>query len=169
MEYKSSLSRGVMDKTAVITALLFVAICLAAGIIGSIFTFQSIPTWYAGLNRPDFSPPNWIFGPVWTTLYIMMGIAAYMVYAKGVKKKEVKIALSIFGAQLALNTLWSVLFFGLQSPLYGLVCIVALWLAIAATIWKFWGISRNAALLLVPYILWVSFASVLNYSIWMMN
>jgi len=147
----------------------FILICLAAGAIGSIFTFQSIPTWYAGLNKPDFSPPNWVFGPVWTTLYIMMGIAAYLVYAKDVKKKEVRTALMVFSVQLVLNTLWSILFFGLQSPLYGLICIIALWLAIAATIWKFYGIDKNAGRLLAPYILWVSFASVLNYFIWMLN
>ena len=147
----------------------FILLCLAAGAIGSIFTFQSIPTWYAGLNKPDFSPPNWVFGPVWTTLYIMMGIAAYLVYGQGMKKKEAGFALTLFGVQLVLNTLWSILFFGLQNPLYGLVCIIALWLSIAATIWKFYGISKNAGLLLVPYILWVSFASVLNLSIWMLN
>ncbi|NYZ74046.1 tryptophan-rich sensory protein [Candidatus Micrarchaeota archaeon] len=147
----------------------FIMICLAAGGIGSLFTMQSIPTWYAGLNKPDFSPPNWVFGPVWTTLYILMGIAAYLVYAKGMKKKEIRGALMIFGGQLVLNTLWSILFFGLHSPLYGFVCIIALWLAIAATIWKFYGVSKNAGLLLVPYILWVSFASVLNLFIWMMN
>jgi len=147
----------------------FILLCLMAGGIGSIFTFQSIPTWYAGLNRPDFSPPNWVFGPVWTTLYIMMGIAAYLVYAKGIRKKETKTALALFSVQLVLNTLWSILFFGLQSPLYGFICIIALWLAIAATIWKFYGIDKNAGLLMVPYILWVSFASVLNFFIWMLN
>ncbi len=147
----------------------FILVCLAAGAIGSLFTFQSIPTWYAGLNKPDFSPPNWVFGPVWTTLYILMGIAAYLVYAKGMKKKEVRAALAVFSLQLALNVLWSILFFGLQNPLYGLVCIIALWLSIAATMWKFYGIDRNAGRLLIPYLFWVSLASALNYFIWMMN
>lgn len=145
----------------------FVVLCLLAGAIGSVFTVQSIPAWYATLNKPSFSPPNWVFGPVWTTLYIMMGLAAYLVYTK--KNKETKTALVVFGVQLALNVMWSVLFFGLQSPLYGLICIIALWLAIAATIVKFYKISKTAGLLLVPYLLWVSFASVLNFYVWMLN
>jgi len=148
-------------------AFLFVLVCLMAGAIGSVFTFQSIPTWYATLNKPSFSPPNWVFGPVWTALYIMMGVAAYLVYRE--KNKGAKTALVFFGVQLALNVLWSFLFFGLQSPLYGVVCIILLWLAIAATIAKFYKISKTAGLILVPYLLWVSFASVLNFYVWMLN
>lgn len=155
-------------------AALFVLLCLGAGAIGGIATAPAIPGWYASLSKPDFTPPNWVFGPAWTALYIMMGISAYLVYeercrAKGAGLLAANNALALFGAQLALNILWSLLFFGMHSPLYGLACIMALWLAIAATIWKFYPISRNAALLLVPYILWVSFASALNYYVWMLN
>jgi len=150
-------------------AALFIFVCLMAGVVGSFFTMQSIPTWYAGLNKPAFNPPNWVFGPVWTGLYVLMGISAYLVYSKGAKKKEVRTALMVFSAQLLLNAVWSILFFGLQSLLYGLVGIVALWLSIAATMWRFYGISREAAWLLAPYMLWVSFAGVLNYFIWTLN
>ena len=153
-------------------AFLFVLVCLMAGAIGSVFTFQSIPTWYATLNKPSFSPPNWVFGPVWTMLYILMGVAAYLVYRERAgknKAKEANAALVFFGVQLALNILWSLLFFGLHSPLYGLICIILLWLAIAVTIVKFYKISKTGGLLLVPYLLWVSFASVLNFYVWTMN
>jgi tryptophan-rich sensory protein len=150
-------------------AALFVLLCLAAGAIGSIFTFSSIPGWYATLNKPVFTPPNWVFGPVWTTLYVLMGIAAYLVFRKGMKQKGVKDALMVFIVQLILNVLWSILFFGLHSPLYGLIGIVALWLAIALTIKKFYAISKPAVYLLVPYILWVSFAGILNLFVWILN
>ncbi|MCX6772964.1 MAG: tryptophan-rich sensory protein, partial [Candidatus Micrarchaeota archaeon] len=110
----------------------FILLSLLAGAIGSLFTFEAIPTWYATLNKPSFAPPNWLFGPVWTTLYILMGVSAYLICQKGAKNEKVKFALSIFCIQLALNALWSILFFGLRSPLYGLVGIVFLWLSIAA-------------------------------------
>ena len=147
----------------------FIFLCQLAGIIGSVFTFQAIPGWYAQLVKPEFSPPNWVFGPVWITLYTLMGISAYMIYKKGFEKKNVKLALSFFGGQLILNALWSILFFGLQSPLSALVCIIALLLMILATMVLFWRISKNAALLMIPYVLWVSFASILNYFIWALN
>ncbi len=150
-------------------AALFIILCLAAGAIGGLATYPAIPGWYASLSKPPFNPPNWVFGPVWTTLYVLMGIAAYAVYRAGMKKNEVRGALAVFGAQLGLNVLWSLLFFGLHSPLYGLLCIVALWAAIAVTIIRFYAISKTAGLLLVPYILWVSFASLLNFYIWMLN
>jgi tryptophan-rich sensory protein len=146
-----------------------VVLCLAAGFIGSFFTFSAIPTWYATLVKPAFSPPNWLFGPVWTTLYIMMGIALYIVREHGAKKPLVADASLWFGLQLALNTAWSILFFGLHSPALGLACIAVLWLAIAVTMEKFRKISRNAFLLLVPYIAWVSFAMLLNASLWLLN
>lgn len=141
-----------------------------AGIIGSVFTAPSISTWYATLTKPSWNPPSWIFGPVWTTLFLMMGIAAYLVMVKpSVAGKARKIALSVFGVQLALNTLWSVLFFGLQNPFLAFIEIVILWSAILATIILFYRISRPAAWLLAPYILWVSFASYLNFTIWRLN
>lgn len=146
-----------------------ILICQLAGAIGSIFTFQSIPTWYASLAKPSFAPPNWLFGPVWITLYTLMGISLYLVWEKGFRKKENKIALYIFATQLVLNALWSVVFFGLRSTFYGLVTIVVLWIAIAATIISFYKISKKAAWLLVPYIVWVSIATVLNFYIWNIN
>jgi translocator protein len=141
-----------------------IVICELAGFIGSVFTFSSIPTWYAYLVKPTFSPPNWVFGPVWTALYALMGIAAYLVY-----ETRKTAALKIFGIQLCLNTVWSVVFFGFHSPLGGLVIIILLWLSIVWTILEFFKVSRPAAYLLAPYLFWVSFASVLNYYILMLN
>ncbi len=149
-------------------AVAFVVVCLLAGAIGSIFTFPSITGWYAGLNKPFFSPPNWVFGPVWTILYILMGIAAYLVFM-GQKKHETKTAMSAFAVQLVLNVLWSLLFFGMRSPLYGLICIVALWISIAMTMNEFNKVSKTAWLLLVPYIAWVSFAALLNAAVFLLN
>jgi tryptophan-rich sensory protein len=134
-----------------------------------VFTTPAITTWYATLVKPNFVPPNWVFGAVWTLLYLLMGIALYLVWEKGFEKKEVREAIAVFGIQLFLNLLWSVLFFGLQSPLYGLIEIVILWVVILANIILFYRISRPAGLLLVPYLFWTSFAAVLNYSIWILN
>lgn len=142
---------------------------LSAGIIGSLFTAPAIPGWYAGLVKPALNPPSWIFGPVWTTLYVLMGIAAFLVWKSGWGRKEVRTALGVFGLQLLLNASWSVVFFGLQSPGWALVNIVALWFAIVWTMVLFYTISRPATYLLVPYILWVSFATYLNYALWILN
>lgn len=140
-----------------------------AGIIGSVFTAPAIAEWYTTITKPELNPPAWVFGPVWTTLFALMGIAAFLVWKQGLERRDVRIALGIFVGQLALNTLWSILFFGLQSPGAAFIEIVILWFAILATIVAFARISRPAAWLLVPYILWVSFASYLNFSIWMLN
>ncbi|MFA6459292.1 MAG: TspO/MBR family protein [Candidatus Paceibacterota bacterium] len=140
-----------------------------AGILGSIFTVSAIPTWYASLTKPALNPPSWIFGPVWTTLYALMGIAAFLVWKKGWDRKDVRKALAVFGLQLVLNAVWSTIFFGLHSPLWALIDIALMWLAIVWTMILFYKISKPAMYLLVPYILWVSFASYLNYSIWMLN
>ncbi len=146
-----------------------IALCQMAGFVGAIFTSSSIPTWYAGLNKPSFNPPNWIFGPVWTILFLMMGISFYIIWNLGIDKKDVKAALIIFGVQLLINILWSVIFFGMQSPFYAFIEIIILWIAILFTIIKFYNLSPVAAYLLIPYILWVSFAAVLNFSIWRLN
>lgn len=146
-----------------------VLLCLFAGVIGSVFTASSLENWYPLLEKPFFNPPSWLFGPVWTFLYILMGISLYIVWEKGLQDREVKIGLLIFGVQLALNTLWSFLFFGLRSPFYGFIEIIFLWIAILLTIVQFKKVSRTAAYLLVPYILWVSFAALLNYNLWMLN
>lgn len=143
--------------------------CELVGIISTPFTLAAIPTWYSTLNKPIFSPPNWIFGPVWTTLYLLMGVAAYMVWQKGLKKKHIKNALYYFLAQLLFNFMWSILFFGLRSPILGLVDIFLLWVLILITMIRFYKISRLASYLLIPYLLWVSFATLLNLSILLLN
>ena len=146
-----------------------VVVCQLAGVLGSLFTSPQIPTWYASLQKPIFSPPNWLFAPVWIILFALMGISAYLVWNKGLENREVKISLLIFGIQLALNVLWSFLFFGLRSPFYAFFEIIVLWAAIALTILSFSKISKSAGLLLLPYLLWVSFAMILNYYIWELN
>jgi len=145
------------------------AICQMAAILGSVFTTPAIPTWYAGLRKPDLAPPNWVFAPVWTMLYLLMGISLFLIWNVGLERREVRRSVVIFGVQLALNILWSYLFFGLQSTLLGLIRIVALWMMIVLTVTSFLKVSKKAALLLVPYLLWVSFASYLNYSLWILN
>lgn len=156
-------------KLDIIMLLAFVLVSEMAGVIGSFFTFSSIPTWYAGLEKPAFSPPNWVFGPVWTTLYFLMGVAAYLVWSEGMGRKGAEKALWIFGAQLVVNALWSIVFFGMRSPMIAFFVIIVLWALIIETIREFYRISRWAGIALVPYILWVSFAAVLNFSIWMLN
>jgi benzodiazapine receptor len=144
-------------------------ICLFVGFIGSFFTLPSIPTWYETLQKPSFAPPNWVFFPTWTALFIMMGISLFLVWQKGCEDKKVKTALYLFAGQLILNALWSVAFFGFRSPLLGLMEIIILWIAILATILSFMKLSRTGAYLLIPYILWVSFAAIINFSIWRLN
>ena len=149
--------------------LIAIAVSQSVGLIGSLFTASSVTSWYTGIAKPALNPPSWVFGPVWITLFTLMGIAAFLVWKKGWKQRSVRIALSVFLGQLVLNTLWSILFFGLQSPGSALVEIVVLWMAITATIIVFSRISKGAAWLLVPYLLWVSFATYLNYCIWLLN
>lgn len=151
------------------TLALFILISQAAGFIGTFFTTPAIPGWYASLEKPEFSPPNWIFAPVWTTLYLLMGIAAFLVWHKGSRGSAVKKALAAFWVQLTLNAAWSILFFGLKSPILGLVCILALWVAIAVTIARFAPLSKVAAWLMAPYLAWVSFATALNFEIYRLN
>jgi tryptophan-rich sensory protein len=158
-----------MKKKDIWKLVVSVVASLAAGGIGSIFTREAIPTWYATLEKPAFNPPNWLFAPVWTLLYILMGVAAFLVWRKGLENRQVRTALIVFLVQLVLNALWSVVFFGLESPLYGLVVIAALWVAILFTTLMFYRISRVAGVLMLPYLLWVTFAAVLNESIWLLN
>lgn len=150
-------------------ALGWILLAEAAGLIGSVFTVQSIPTWYAQILKPVFSPPNWVFGPVWTTLFALMGLAAYLVWKTQKRSSARQIALGLFGLQLALNIVWSLLFFGLRNPGLAFLEITLLWLAIAVTMYSFTRVSKLAALLLVPYLAWVSFAGFLNYRIWQLN
>lgn len=147
-----------------------IVMCQAAGAIGSVFTVTSLDSWYANLVKPSFNPPGWVFGPVWTLLYTLMGIAAWLVWKRGsLSGPPVRGALTLFLLQLALNALWSVLFFGLKSPLLALVDIAALLAAIVATIAVFRPISPAAAWLMTPYLAWVAFAAILNAAIWRLN
>lgn len=148
---------------------LCIIICQAAGVIGSVFTSSSVSTWYPTLIKPSFTPPGWVIGLVWTVLFTLIGISLFVVWQKGLNLPDVRKAVYIFSAQLGVNVLWSWAFFGLHSPLAGLEVIAVLWILIILTIIKFWPISRRAALLLVPYILWVSFAAFLNFTIWRLN
>ncbi len=136
-----------------------------ASAVGGLFTASSVSTWYVELSKPSFNPPSWIFGPVWTILYLLMGLSLYLVWIK----KYDKPAFMVFGVQLFLNALWSVLFFGLQKPLYAFLELIFLWVAILLTIVYFYRLNKTSAYLLIPYILWVSFAAVLNFTIFVLN
>ncbi len=160
---------GKSNLIEILKLVISLAFCQFAGFIGSLFTTPSIPTWYAALRKPLFNPPNSVFGPVWTTLFLLMGISAYLIWRKGFHDKNVKIALLIFIVQLLLNVFWSFLFFGLHSLSYAFFEIIFLWLAILVTVLSFMNISKPAGILLLPYLLWVSFASVLNFSLWKLN
>lgn len=153
----------------IVKLIVSIVACQCAGLVGSIFTMSAIPTWYATLEKPTFTPPNWLFAPAWVTLYLLMGISAFIIWRRGWDNRPVKVALSVFLIQLVLNAFWSVAFFGLESPLYGVIVIVALWVAILLTILRFFNISTTAGILLLPYILWVTFAAVLNVSILVLN
>jgi tryptophan-rich sensory protein len=146
-----------------------ILVCQIAGFIGSILTRPSVLTWYPTLIKPHFTPPEWLFAPVWITLYILMGIATFLVWRRGFHHQVIKRALALFGVQLILNGLWSFFFFGLKSPLAGLIEIGILGIAIILTIRSFLQVSRTAGLLLIPYFLWVTFATGLNLSIWYLN
>jgi len=146
-----------------------IIICQLAGFIGSLFTTPAIPNWYRTLTKPSFNPPNSIFSPVWITLFVLMGISLFLVWQKNLKDRKVKTALTFFAVQLVLNILWSIIFFRLESPFFAFIEIIILWLAILLTILKFFKVSKPAGVLLLPYILWVSFAAFLNFSIWNLN
>ena len=146
-----------------------IIICMSAGVLGSLFTKTGPDSWYSQLIQLNFSPPNWLFGPVWTILYILMGISLFLIWQKGLKKKDLKFAFGIFLLQLLFNAWWSILFFGLKDPKLAFVDIVILWFLIVFVIYLFSGIRKLAAWLLVPYLLWVSFATILNYGIWVLN
>lgn len=196
-----------MKSKDVWSLILFIGGCELVGVSGSFLTSSSIPNWYATLQKPMLAPPNWIFGPVWTILYAMMGVAAYLIWRRldspikswndkrkeggasflamtkvwisrlnwrmarkgGADKKQVKEALIVFSVQLALNAIWSPLFFGLQNPFYALIDILLMIAAIIWTIILFFKISRPAAYLLLPYLGWVLFATYLNFMIWRLN
>jgi benzodiazapine receptor len=152
----------------IIGVLVSIFIAQSAGLIGSIFTSSSVNTWYQTLKRPVLNPPSWVFGPVWITLYTLMGISSYLVWQQR-DLPGAKTALWFYGIQLALNALWSILFFGLKSPGLAFGGIVILLVTIIITTVLLWKINPWAGALMIPYIVWVSFASYLNYSIWTLN
>ncbi len=143
--------------------LLAISLCDGAGLVGSIFTLNSVNTWYLTLNKPFFNPPGWVFGPVWTILYLLMGISLYLVWGNK------KVSLIWFWIQLILNSTWSIAFFGLRSPVLAFIIIVLLWVGIFKTIMDFRKVNKKASYLLYPYLVWVSFASILNLSIVLLN
>ena len=151
-----------------IALMIFVGLCLAVEVVSGLATRQSVSTWYAALNKPAWTPPGWLFAPVWTVLYISMGVAAWLVWQKRATS-AVTPALVLFFVQLVLNGLWSLFFFGQRQIGLGLVDIGLLWLVLAATLVLFWMVRPLAGGLLIPYLMWVSFATALNYSIWRLN
>ena len=148
---------------------LAVLTCLLVGVLSGFATQSSVDTWYVGLNKPSFNPPNWVFGPVWTVLYVLMGISAGLVWARGLHHKWVKTALYLFGFQLLYNATWSLVFFGLRRPLAAFVVLLVLLVLILLTIRQFRVVNRPAVNLLVPYLLWVIFAGILNFEIVRLN
>jgi len=157
-----------MKATEFLKLVASVFLCQIAGFLGSLFTIPAIPTWYATLKKPFFTPPDWIFSPVWISLFILMGIALFFVWRR-TDHPRFKIAFIFFFIQLILNILWSIVFFGLKSPLLGLLDIILLWIAILLTIQHFSKVSKFAGVLLLPYLVWVSFATLLNFSLWILN
>ncbi|MBS9463973.1 tryptophan-rich sensory protein [Flagellimonas sp. 389] len=156
-------------KKKIINISISVIICLLIGFLSSFATQSSVNDWYLTLSKPSFNPPNWLFAPVWTLLYIMMGVSAGIVWSKGFHHIWVKTALYHFGFQLLFNALWSIVFFGLQSPFWALLVILTLLTLIILTMKWFSVVSKTAAILLAPYLLWVGFATLLNYKIWELN
>jgi tryptophan-rich sensory protein len=146
-----------------------VGVCFFIGFLGQLATQASIEDWFSSLNKPWFNPPDWIFGPVWTVLYILMGISAGIVWNKGFYHKWVKVALYHFAFQLLLNGFWSLLFFGLKEPFLALLDIIVLFVVLLFTIKWFKVVSETAGYLLIPYAVWVLFAAVLNFEIWRLN
>ena len=151
-----------------------VLICQGAGAVGSLFTVPAIPNWYASLEKPIFAPPNWLFGPAWITLYLLMGVSVYLIWlslsnTSGEQNIKARGAFWLFWVHLAFNAVWSPIFFGLKNPGLALANIIIIWLLIIILMVKFWKINKWSTYLLIPYLLWVSFATVLNYFIWYLN
>lgn len=152
----------------IVKLIISIAIPVVTGLIASWFTSRSVDTWFTTLNRPSIAPPNWVFGPVWTLLYVLMGISLYIIWRRTESIQKEK-ALFIFGLQLACNFLWSFFFFYMRKPSFALVDIIVLWVLIVVMIVRFYRLSPTAGLLNIPYLLWVSFAMALNYQYWKLN
>lgn len=152
----------------ILSLIIWIFACLSAGIIGTAITSPNT-LWFQNLNKPFFQPPNWLFGPVWTVLYILMGVSIWLISKQGFKTKIAKQALYLFITQLVLNSLWSLVYFGMQQILGAFILIIFIWTFILLTIVWFNKINKVAGFLLLPYILWVSFATVLNAALWLLN
>jgi benzodiazapine receptor len=159
----------VMMQGLAIKVIISLAVTFSAPVIASLVTDPASSDWYANLDKPSFNPPGWVFGPVWTVLYILMAVAAALVWHRGLAGSKVRIALALYLLQLFLNALWTPLFFGLQMPHLAFIDIVMLWAAIILTILAFLRVSKYAALLMLPYLAWTTFAAVLNFSLWYLN
>lgn len=147
-----------------------IIVSLSLGSLGALVTTPAIPTWYVHLNKPFFSPPNWLFGPVWTILYILMGISFGLIWQKYKKEdKTILYAMKLFGIQFLLNMIWSPVFFGFKNLFPAFIVIVLMWFFLFKTIWAFAKIDKKASRLLYPYLAWISFASILNFSVWILN
>jgi translocator protein len=146
-----------------------ILLCVIVGSLGSLVTATGAGSWYSTLQKPFFNPPNWLFAPMWITLFVLMGIGLYLVWESGTERREVKVALGIFGVQFLLNVIWSFLFFGLESPLLGFMEIILLWVMIVVTIVAFYRVNKSAAYFLIPYLAWVTIAAALNGAIYIMN
>ncbi len=146
-----------------------IVVCQLMGFVGAFFTTPAINGWYQTINKPIFTPPNWLFAPVWTTLFLLMGVSFFLIWRGKSKNGEKKVAVIVFGIQFLFNILWSIVFFSLHSLLGGLIEIFVLWLMIWLTIITFCRVSRLAAYLLIPYVVWVTVAMILNFSIWLIN
>ena len=158
-----------MSGIDIVRLIVSIVVCQGAGGIGAIFTTPAIQTWYAGLKKPAFTPPNSVFGPVWITLYLLMGVAVFLVWREGLSEEGVTTAFIVFWVQLMLNILWSIVFFGRKSLFAGIIVILLLWTTILANIILFFGVSPIAGGLLIPYIIWVTIAANLNAQVWILN
>lgn len=157
-----------MNKKDLKSLIVFLCICFAVEILAGFWTNQTVSTWYPTLNKPSWNPPSWVFGPAWTILYTLIAIAGWLIY-KSESSRERTVALTLFGIQLFLNFIWSYLFFSLRNPLLGLIDILLLLLFVVLTIFAAWKVRRLAGLLLIPYLLWLLYATSLNLSIWLLN
>lgn len=168
MEESWALSEKLRSRNAILTLAVFIVICLAAGFVASVFTSTSVDSWFVALEKPVWNPPNWLFGIVWTLIYVLMAISGWLVWNIRDQPKTKRL-LVIFGIQLVLNMAWSAIFFGLQQPSWAFFEIIILWILIGEYIILGWPVSRRAVILFIPYWLWVGYATALNFAIWEYN
>lgn len=146
-----------------------ILIVFLAGAVGTVFTLKEITTWYVNIPKPSWTPPNWAFGPIWSTLYVLMGVSLFLIWREGLNRKDVKIGIGVFAVQLILNVVWSLVFFGSHNIAGGLVMVILLWISILINIVVFYRISKPAGIILIPYLIWVTIAGYLNYSVYLLG